>query len=98
MKTADHFFNRYTLDVSVKSKYFTEGDGRLETFGEDMAQVHDLSLTGRIWTVIEGDSGLYIVPGARYVNRIYYMVTTEPCTEEDSNEEFCIEEYDNEEE
>ena len=32
----------------------------------------------RIWTVTEADGSAFVTAGLAYVNRIYYVVTTEP--------------------
>ena len=32
-----------------------------------------------VWTVADGDNGnLYITPGRRYVNRLFYIITEKP--------------------
>ena len=42
----------------------------------------------RIWTVLDADGDLAISPGRHYVNRLSYILTTEPWTEEDCNTEW----------
>jgi len=40
----------------------------------------------QVWTVVEGDNGkLYASPGFHYVNKLHYVVTEEPWTEEDES-------------
>lgn len=47
--------------------------------------VKDLPVN-QVWTVVEGDNGkLYACPGFHLVNKLHYVVTEEPWTEEDEN-------------
>lgn len=48
-------------------------------------EVKDLPLH-QVWTVVEGDSGkLYAITGFHIVNKLHYVVTEEPWTEEDES-------------
>jgi len=50
-------------------------DGHLfETYGTDIEFVQSVP-HDRCWTLIEGDEGLWIVEGRRFVNRLGYFVT-----------------------
>lgn len=67
-----------------------------ETFGEEIEYVLEMAKQNRVITIIEGDddtcSGeceacecsptMYYVTGYHMVNRIGYLITTEPITEE----------------
>jgi hypothetical protein len=50
----------------------------------------------RLWTMVDGDHGMYLLQGLHYVNRIYYVVTNEEAKSED--EEYLIDTYDQDEE
>lgn len=45
-----------------------------ETYGEDLEFVQAVQ-NERCWTLVEGDEGLWIVEGRRFVNRLGYFVT-----------------------
>lgn len=48
-------------------------------------EVKDLPLN-QVWTVVEGDNGkLYAITGFHIVNKLHYVVTEEPWTEEDES-------------
>lgn len=55
-----------------------------ETFGADLAEVliwgHGKYRHLKVWTLIEGDEGQYVVDGYRIVNRLGYFLTSEPAT------------------
>ena len=48
-----------------------------ETYGDDMKTVLDVveKEPRRVWTLVDGDDGSYIVNGFRLVNRIGYYIT-----------------------
>lgn len=53
-----------------------------ETYGKELEEVLAVQRVqpGRVWTVIEGDSGKwYIVDGMHVVNRVVYLITEVPC-------------------
>lgn len=58
-------------------------DGSMfETFGSDLVDVL-IYANGkrshlRVWTLVEGDEGQYVVDGYRIVNRIGYFITNVP--------------------
>jgi hypothetical protein len=99
MSTEADFDKRYTYDMSVFSSTFDPESqaGMLETYGDDMQTVLEINKKTplRVWTMIDGDDGMYLVQGLHYVNRIYYVITTEPAQSED--EEYLIDSYDDEE-
>ena len=51
-----------------------------ETYGEEVAFVRGVSMFSErhVWTLIEGDTGLWVTNGYHYVNRLNYFVTKEP--------------------
>lgn len=57
------------------------------------------SSRNNLWTIVEGDAGedLYAVSGWHYVNRIGYIVTEEPW-DDDTQAEWCVQGFDDEEE
>ena len=59
---------------------FEKRDGEritFETFGEELQYVLNIAKADprRVWTLIEGDQGLYIVDGYHFVNRLNYFIT-----------------------
>lgn len=61
-----------------------------ETFGDEYKFVLETNEIDprRIWTLIDGDEGTYVVDGWHYVNRICYFVTEEPFEGEEGS--FCM--------
>jgi hypothetical protein len=59
----------------------------LETFGEDLdtARKHPPEF---LWTVVSGESGEWILPGYRFVNRLCYLVAAVP--NQDASLEFRV--------
>ena len=60
-------------------------DGTMfETFGDDLAVVFrrscNINPTARlkVWTLVEGDAGQYVVDGFHRVNRLGYFITAVP--------------------
>lgn len=91
LKTEEDFDKKYKYDETVKSDYFDDGDGKLETFGKDVELAIKLNNEKRCWTMIETDDVMYLMAGYHLVNRIYYVITTKPYESED--EAYLIEEY-----
>lgn len=52
------------------------GDG-LETFGDDLSLAQDYS-PEYVWTVVDGLTDQWIIPGMHYVNRHCYLLTKIP--------------------
>lgn len=87
--TEDDFDKNYTPNLALKSECFPDESGRFETFGCDLKTV--LAQDEKfVWTCIDGDDGMYFVPGVHLVNRIYYLITNEPWQD---FEEYLIESY-----
>jgi hypothetical protein len=70
----------YTEDETIPSVEYGQ-PGKLETYGEDWRTVQELAQTKRdhVWTVCDCDGELYIAAGIHVVNRLFYVVTKEPC-------------------
>lgn len=90
------FDKKYTYNKKIKSVEFgdEEGyEGMLETYGEDLQQVLKIAKKHpmKVWTMIDGDDGMYLVQGYHLVNRIYYVITNEDAETED--EQYLIDSY-----
>lgn len=83
----------FTLDGTVVGEIFKDDQtGMLETYGADLDKVYEIRKTkpNYLWTVIDGNDGeIYVTPGFRFVNRIHYMVSTEPWTDEMEDYLYC---------
>jgi hypothetical protein len=91
MKSIDVFDETYTVDDSIKSKFFDGDQGMLETFGDDLRLALDINKETplRVWTAVDGDDGeLLLVNGLHTINRVYYLVTKENA--KDNNEAYLI--------
>lgn len=53
-----------------------------ETYDEEFVEVLRNADDKRVWTYVEGDEGLYIIPGLHFVNRLGYLITEKPYTDE----------------
>lgn len=99
MKTEADFDKRYTYDTSVVSTEFDPESqaGMLETYGDDLKLVLKINKKTpmRVWTMVDGDDGMYLLQGYHLVNRIYYVITNEKAKSED--EEYLIDSYESEE-
>ncbi len=97
--TEEDFDNKYTYDTTIVSTEFDPESqiGMLETYGDDMLQVRAINKIApmRLWTMVDGEHGMYLLQGLHYVNRIYYVVTNEEAESED--EEYLIDLYDQDE-
>lgn len=97
--TEEDFDNKYTYDTTIVSTEFDPESqaGMLETYGDDMLQVRAINKISpmRLWTMVDGEHGMYLLQGLHYVNRLYYVVTNEEAESED--EEYLIDLYDQDE-
>lgn len=99
IKTEDDFDKLYTYDESVQSVSEPEKQaGCLETFGHDIEILNKIMETrpNNVWTMLDCDEGMYIVPGRHYVNRLYYVVTNEEVQGDFEDCQFRVMEYDEE--
>lgn len=88
MKTVEDFDNWYEGDPA-----FCEDElpGKLECRGPDADRLANIP-DNRIWTIVDAgddtESGLVIMAGRHFVNRINYFVTTTPWQAEDEEYEW----------
>lgn len=62
--------------------YREGGSMGFETYGDDLAFVKSQNLN-HTWTLLDDDNGIpIIVAGYRFVNRINYIITIKPWTDE----------------
>lgn len=92
MLTESDFDKKYTYDANVYSTERNE-TGVLETYGHDLVQVKQIlkDRPDHVWTLLDGDDGTYIVSGYHFVNRIYYIITNEPC--QSDHEEYLVDSF-----
>ena len=84
----DEFYGQYELEknhINPDSAY--EGS-MFETYGEELhyikslADSDKLSDRKRVWTIVEGDEDMILLSGFHTVNRLGYLLTTEPVQEQ----------------
>lgn len=87
---SDIFDGKYTANESlpISDEYTDESQKGVYGWGE-----HDWAILQAvdprcIWTMTDGDGGIYMASGIHYINRIYYFVSNEPCEQE--FEEYCV--------
>jgi len=82
--TEDQFDEQFTLVENHIDNNASWGGAMFETFGEELDYVRMKAERGNnVWTIIEGDDDtMFIVNGVHFVNRIGYLITKEPITEE----------------
>ncbi len=82
----DEFDSRFRLRPNYlnPNASWTYGDGPgclFETYGEELAFVRQQDPLA-IWTLIDGDDGdMYLISGFHFVNRIGYLLSTVPVSE-----------------
>lgn len=95
--TEEQFDEKFTL-VTNKFDDNASFNGCLhETFGAELEYVREMASLNRVITIIEGESeesddedgfmNLYYTSGMHHVNRLGYLITTEPI---DDNFEFEV--------
>jgi hypothetical protein len=75
----------YTNVVNVK-----DGSEYFETYGDDLEFVHKAD-PDHVWTVVDVDGNLIVVPGFHYVDRFLYIITEEPIKAEHKGGEYLWE-------
>ena len=57
-----------------------DNDGGFDTFGEELDFIWSVQEKDpkKVWTMVEGDDGWYIINGFHFVNRVAYFVTVNP--------------------
>lgn len=73
---------------------------KFETYGKELDYVLSIANTepARVWTLVDGDDGLYITSGYHLVNRLAYFITKNPCEWEYEEAPYWIYEDEEEEE
>jgi hypothetical protein len=59
-----------------------EGSAFFETYGRDLEAVKAAD-ERKVWSIVEGDEGQYLIPGFHVVNLIGYVLSQEPITDEE---------------
>ena len=86
-ENSDKFYNKYKpIYNHIENPEYQEGQTEaneigfpmyFETYGEDLEYVKKQN-PNLIWTMIEGDEGMYITQGFRLVNRFVYLIASKP--------------------
>jgi hypothetical protein len=86
------FDDLYTLVANPITPDASFDECLLETYGADHDHVLHVLNThpDRVWTVVEGDRGEYVIAGYHVVNRIGYLITTEDVQPEHRDFEFPL--------
>ena len=80
--TEDQFDEQFTIQENHISGNEAFG-GMYETYGLELDYIFNLAKKeNRVWTIIEGDEGMYYVSGFHLVNRLGFIVTEEEYQEE----------------
>ena len=76
--TYDEFLEKYKpvnnhlrLDSPFDNKMF-------ETHDSELSFVKSNIKNGNVWTILENNDEMWVIPGMFYVNRIGYFITEEP--------------------
>lgn len=75
--TFDEFYDQYQ---PIENELGDEGF-LFETYGVELEYVQKVP-NNTVWTLVEVDGVLYLIPGFHVVNRLNYLVTKEPWTDE----------------
>jgi hypothetical protein len=82
--TYDEFLEKYKpvnnhirLDSPFDNKMF-------ETYDGELSFVKSNIKNGTVWTIVENNDDMWVIPGMFYINRIGYFVTEEPYENTDS--------------
>ena len=71
--TEDQFDAEFNI---VPNHIFPDTD-YYETYGEEIKYVLKPEIKNHVWTMIDGDDGVYYITDIHYVNRINYFITKE---------------------
>lgn len=75
--TFDEFYDQYQpIDNVIGDEGFL-----FETYGQDLEFVEKQE-KNKVWTLVEVDGILYLIPGFHVVNRLNYIITKQPWTDE----------------
>ena len=94
-ENSDIFYDKYKpIYNHIENPEYQEGQTEaneidspmyFETYGEDLEYVKKQN-PNLIWTMIEGDEGMYITQGFRLVNRFVYLIASVPFKDGDTDE------------
>lgn len=89
-KNINYFDENYPADEAYISMDNDASGGVLETYGEDIETVLGVAEFDpkKVWTMIDGDKGIYMIAGYHLVNRINYFISMVDW--EDEFEEYCV--------
>ena len=82
------FDERYTVIKNhIDPNSASEGT-MFETYGEEESYVKQVAQQkpNNVWTIVEGDDGMWIINGFHFVNRFGYYITEEPGSSEEEYE------------
>lgn len=75
----------------IQNPNHQEDDNDLfETYGEELDFVRQQP-NNLIWTLVDSDNGLVLIPGYHFVNRVNYMVAEVAWENEDIEVKYCDE-------
>lgn len=91
--TEEQFDNQFELVPNTLDDNASFDGFMYETFGDELIIVQQMAKENRVITIIEGDEevenefgeptlDMFYVSGMHHVNRIGYLITKEPITEE----------------
>lgn len=91
--TEEQFDNQFELVLNTLDNNASFGGFMHETYGDELIIVQQMAKENRVITIIEGDEdvenefgeptlNMFYVSGMHLVNRIGYLITKEPITEE----------------
>lgn len=77
MKTQDEWYDRFedALESSDGTTFFNNA-------GQDLVAVQAADVQ-TVWSIVEGDEGIYLLPGFHMVNNIGYVLSALPITDEE---------------
>lgn len=94
-ENSDKFYDKYKpIYNHIQNSEYKEGqtEGNVigspmyfETYGEELEYVKKQN-PNLVWTMIEGDNGMYITQGYHWVNRMAYLIATKPFKDGDKDE------------
>ena len=88
METFEDWEKKYTAIENPDTSAGFGGCG-FETYGLDLVTVESYDPL-QIWTVLEVDDELILVSGFHTINRIAYIISTEPVSHEDKNKRYVF--------
>ena len=84
----DAFCKKYNPALNITSETYL-----FATFGVELEAIRSLD-EKVVWTVIEAEGNLYLIPGKRYVDRFAYIIATTEWTDE-TEEYIYVEDVEN---